>query len=185
MNPKDPAASTSFTAGDCASSACCKVILNQDSTPDACDNQPVYIGNGIWQHTISIAESTGKTVTYAFTDAAASERFAYKATKFVTVDDSASAFYDTTATVSSASVTSISNAIDALWEAAEAELTNVPGTSPSIKKMIQWVYANFAHKKSATDTTQTLYQEDGTTELSEQTVATDGVTTTRGTVANP
>lgn len=61
-----------------------------------------------------------------------------------------------------------------------AELSAVPGTSPTFLEKIQYLYELARNKITQTSTTQLLYKNDGTTTLATTTVSDDGTTFTRG-----
>lgn len=61
-----------------------------------------------------------------------------------------------------------------------AELSAVPGATPTAGQMIQWVYELMRHKVTQTATTSTLFKADSSTSLSTSTTADDGTTFTRG-----
>lgn len=61
-----------------------------------------------------------------------------------------------------------------------AELSGVPGATPTAAQMIQWVYEVMRHKITQTASTQTLFKADSSTTLSTSTTTKAGGTTTRG-----
>jgi hypothetical protein len=75
-NPADPATGISFTAGDCASSACCTMI--KDGVSSACTNQPVHVAAGVYTHALTNEDLQASKTTIALVDDAADERFAAK-----------------------------------------------------------------------------------------------------------
>lgn len=83
--------SVDFTAGDCASSACCQVSLD-GGVLDDCDNQPTALAGGCYNFTASAAELTSEFTKYFIVDAAVAERFADKSLTFITFNDASSWF---------------------------------------------------------------------------------------------
>jgi hypothetical protein len=65
---------------------------------------------------------------------------------------------------------------------AVAELGSLPGTSPTLVQMIQFVYQSLRNKITQTGTTKTMFKNDGSTSLGTATVADDNTTFTRNRV---
>jgi len=65
-------------------------------------------------------------------------------------------------------------------DAANTELASAPTTISSTRAMIQWLFSRFNRNYTATETTETIYKEDGSTALSSATLSDDGTTFTRG-----
>lgn len=61
-----------------------------------------------------------------------------------------------------------------------AELSALPGASPTIVQMIQWSYQMARFKLTATSSEQKLYKADSSTVLGTSTLSDDGTTFTRG-----
>ncbi len=223
--------SVSFSATDCAASACCKISKDGAALAN-CTNQPVALTNGCYNITISAAELTSVCQTKLFLqDAAASPRFASKAVSFFTYGDNVAACHQTpdvnvakwnattvaapatagypavtikdgtgtgeidTSSGAVVSVTTTGTAttlggaglaavnaevVDVISVDTQAELSAMPGTSPTIKQMLQWVYQMMRNKLTTTGTEQKSFKNDGTTVLGTSTQSDDGTTFTRG-----
>jgi hypothetical protein len=61
-----------------------------------------------------------------------------------------------------------------------AELSAVPGSTPTIVEMLQWVYQLMKFKLTQTATTATTFKDNGSTTLGTSTTTDDGSTFTRG-----
>lgn len=61
-----------------------------------------------------------------------------------------------------------------------AELSAVPGSTPTIVQMLQWVYQLMKFKLTQTATTATTFKDNGSTTLGTSTTSDDGTTFTRG-----
>lgn len=73
--------------------------------------------------------------------------------------------------------------VDVLRTDANAELSSLPGVSPTVTQMIQFIYQYFRNKFEATSSGATLYKDDSSTALGTATVTDDGTTFTRTRVA--
>lgn len=71
-------------------------------------------------------------------------------------------------------------AADGVATGSVAELSSVPGSTPTLLQMIQLVFEVAKHKLTSTSTTQTLYKVDDSTSLGTATLSYDGTTLTRG-----
>ncbi|TXH58377.1 MAG: hypothetical protein E6Q97_02315 [Desulfurellales bacterium] len=60
------------------------------------------------------------------------------------------------------------------------ELSAVPGSTPTILEMLQWVYQLMKFKLTQTSTTATAFKDNGSTPLGTSTTSDDGSTFTRG-----
>ena len=69
---------------------------------------------------------------------------------------------------------------DYMEATAQAELTAIPGTSPSIVAMLKLLYQLAKHRLTQTDAVLTAYKADGTTALGTSAVSDDGTTFDRG-----
>ena len=69
---------------------------------------------------------------------------------------------------------------DVLTVDTNAELSALPGASPTILQLIQFLYQSIRFKETVTATTKTIYKDDGTTTLGTSTLSDDGTTFTRG-----
>ena len=70
--------------------------------------------------------------------------------------------------------------LDVLGTDTFAELSALPGASPTILQMLQWVYQVSAFKLEQTSSSLVIRKRDGTTLLGTSTTADNGTTTTRG-----
>jgi len=70
----------------------------------------------------------------------------------------------------------VSAVIDALTTDANAELAALPGATPTMLEMLQFVYQYFRHKKTATATQEKLFKLDDTTVLGTAGLSDDGTT---------
>lgn len=66
------------------------------------------------------------------------------------------------------------------WNDACTELAAIPSTTSTRKTMLQYLFQFFRNRNKATNTTQTLYKEDGTTALGTATITETGTETDRG-----
>ena len=82
--------SVSFTTGDCASSACCQISLDGATSTD-CDNQPVAVSGGCYEHVLSQAETNADRILVVYEDAASSRRFTSESIRIHTLNG----YYDT------------------------------------------------------------------------------------------
>lgn len=71
--------------------------------------------------------------------------------------------------------------ISDIWAyAPSAELSSVPGATPTMLQALQWVYELMKHKLTQTGSIATLYKNDSSTSLGTSSTSDDGVTFTRG-----
>lgn len=79
--------------------------------------------------------------------------------------------------------TNIVGDVDTALDAATTELSTVPGSTASLRKIIQFIGQYFRFKRNTTATTETMYQSDSSTSLGTSTVSDDGTTATHGKIA--
>lgn len=185
--------SISFTTGDCATSDCCKMIIDQASPVD-CDNQPIFVGNGYYKLTISSTAAAGKTVAFSLQDAATSIRFPDTGLEYHTLCSDGSGFHNTTlGAVDSGVIAALQNGlatstlVNNLLIGAVNELTSVPGNNPTLTEMVQVMYLLTKHRRVTTPTLDKVYRQNGSTLLGEFSVNFDEPTETldRGSLVNP
>lgn len=77
--------------------------------------------------------------------------------------------------------TNITSDVNSALDAAGSELSALPAlNSATLRQKIQLMFQYFAHKRTITATTETLYKADGTTSLGTSTVSNDGTTAIHG-----
>lgn len=176
--------SVSFTSGDCAASACCKITKNGAALQN-CTNQPTALANGGYNITITAAELTSACQTKLYlVDAAGSKRFADKAVSFMTYGNALACHQTPDVNVlsfdASAEADIKTQVTEVMTVDTHAELSALPGTSPTILESLQYVYQMMRNKLTTTATQQKTYKNNGTTALGTSTQSDDGTTFTRG-----
>lgn len=70
--------------------------------------------------------------------------------------------------------------VDQIWAKAMTELAAVPGVTGTVLEALEWLFTLARNKRTQTDTTETVFKDDGLTTLATSSKSDDGSTFTRG-----
>lgn len=170
--PIPKAGSADFAIGADWSPAAGDVKISKDGGAAAnVTNLPTAItmGNGaVWKFQLTADEMQAAQVVVTVVDSATKA-----------VDDQAF-IVETYGDSSGQHALDLDTTVDtAVWSKAMSELSSVPGVTGSVLQALEWLFVLARNKREQTSTEETLYKDDGTTEIATAGKTDDGVTMTR------
>ena len=154
--------SIDFETGDCASSACCQVSVDQGVVAD-CDNQPVAHGGGCYVLTLAATRAEASEIVFYIKDAAVAERFSDTLVKFHTYGDVSAWSPSLPANIISVTDTAVTDVDDFKLTAAEILNTDLEDYAVGMGAYIDTIKKYVSNKLSISGGNYTLYKDDETT----------------------